>query len=99
MTNNLKNTLVRIYNEGGACTQSGKGKSKNFFLEFVSPEAKYQEPLMGWHASKNTSDQVRLKFPSRELAERFAKENGFKYEVFLGNHPTFKIKSYSDNFK
>jgi ETC complex I subunit conserved region len=78
--------------------QSGKGKSKEWILEFERQSASTTDPLMGW-TSGDTSTQVRLQFETQTEAEDYAKRNGIAYTV--ANVPPVRNnkKSYSDNFK
>ena len=89
---------ARIYKPARNAMQSGKGKSKEWFLEFVRETAPTQDPLMGW-TSGDTSTQVKLRFETQAEAEDYAKRNGIAYTV--ANVPPVRMnkKSYSDNFK
>jgi ETC complex I subunit conserved region len=89
---------ARIYKPSRNAMQSGKGKSKEWFLEFERDEAPTADPLMGW-TSGDTSTQVKLRFDSQEEAVEYAKRNGIAYSV--ANVPPVRMnkKSYSDNFK
>ncbi len=89
---------ARIYRPARSAMQSGKGKSKEWFLEFVSESRQSADPLMGW-TSGDTSTQVKLRFDTCKEAEDYAQRNSIAYVV--QPEPTAKLqkKSYSDNFK
>jgi hypothetical protein len=89
---------ARIYKPARNAMQSGKGKSKEWFLEFQRETAPTRDPLMGW-TSGDTSTQVKLRFDTREEAEAYAKRNGFAYVVQPETTTRMQKKSYSDNFK
>jgi len=89
---------ARIYKPARNAMQSGKGKSNEWFLEFVRETQPTQDPLMGW-TSGDTSTQVKLRFDTREEAEAYAKRNGIAYSVQAETVSKLQKKSYSDNFK
>ncbi len=89
---------ARIYKPARSAMQSGKGKSKEWFLEFQRQQAPTQDPLMGW-TSGDTSTQVKLRFDTSEEAEAYAKRNGIAYTVQAEVTSKMQKKSYSDNFK
>ena len=89
---------ARIYKPARSAMQSGKGKSKEWFLEFVRETRSSADPLMGW-TSGDTSTQVRLRFDTREEAEDYAKRNAIAYIVQAEATSKLQKKSYSDNFK
>ena len=91
---------ARIYKPTRNVMQSGaKGKSKEWHLDFLRETALTVDPLMGW-TSGDTSNQVRLRFDTKEEAEAYAVRNGIAYFVQPEAPPTrLQKKSYSDNFK
>jgi hypothetical protein len=89
---------ARIYKPSRNAMQSGKGKSKEWFLEFERAVAPTAEPLMGW-TSGDTATQVKLRFDTQEEAEDYAKRNGIAYTVANVPRVGLNKKSYSDNFK
>ena len=89
---------ARIYKPARNAMQSGKGKSKEWFLEFLRDTAPTADPLMGW-TSGDTSTQVKLRFDTQEEAEAYAKRNGIAYTVQIETVSKLQKKSYSDNFK
>ncbi len=89
---------ARIYKPSRNAMQSGKGKSKEWFLEFERSSAATADPLMGW-TSGDTSTQVKLQFETQAEAEDYAKRNGIAYSVAPVAPVRLNKKSYSDNFK
>ncbi len=89
---------ARIYKPSRSTMQSGKGKSKDWHLDFERNDAPTADPLMGW-TSGDTSTQVKLTFDTQEEAEDFAKRKGIAYTVTPVSPVRLNKKSYSDNFK
>lgn len=89
---------AHIYKPARNAMQSGKGKSTDWFLEFIRETPPVPEPLMGW-TSGDTSTQVRLRFDTQEEAEDYARRNGIAYTVATVAPTRPQKKSYSDNFK
>ena len=77
--------------------QSGRGKLKNWILEFETRTPK-TNVLMGWESSDDTLEEVKLKFSSREKAIEYANTNNINYTILEPKQKKFVIKSYSDNF-
>ncbi len=93
---------ARIYQPAKNAMQSGKGKSGIWLLEFVPEQRRSKEPLMGWTSSGDVKQQVKLKFPSKKKAVRYARREGLAFVVEeTGSTPKTRHapKSYSDNFK
>ena len=88
---------AKIYIPAKTAMQSGRGKLKNWVLEFITKDPSIN-PLMGWETSTDTLEEVILKFPSKEKAIEYAQKNNISYEVIEPNKKKFVIKSYSDNF-
>ena len=92
---------VRIYRPAKTAMQSGKsGNAKAWVLEYEPAAPKKADALMGWLGSDDTTQQVRIKFATREEAEAFAKRKGLDYQVI---EPAAKkpvgSKNYADNFR
>ena len=77
--------------------QSGRGKLKNWVLEFETRDPK-TNALMGWESSDDTLKEVKLKFSSRERAIDYATANDIQYTILEPKQKKFIIKSYADNF-
>jgi hypothetical protein len=80
--------------------QSGRARTKNWVLEFEPRAAKRPDRLMGWVGSQDMqSDEVRLKFSSKEAAVAFAERHGIEYRVRETHEREIRPKSYADNFR
>jgi hypothetical protein len=90
---------ARIFKPARSAMQSGKGKSNDWILEFEQESPRVADPLMGWTSANETGTQVKLKFPTREAAEDYAKKKGIAYQVQAETPARMIKKSYSDNFK
>ena len=88
---------AKIYIPAKTAMQSGRGKLKNWVLEFITKDPSIN-PLMGWETSTDTLEEVILKFPSKEKAIEYAEKNNISYNVIEPSKKEFVIKSYADNF-
>ena len=86
-----------IYIPTKTAMQSGRGKLKNWVLEFITKDPSIN-PLMGWETSTDTLGEVVLKFSSKEKAIEYAKKNNISYNVVEPKKKEFVLKSYADNF-
>ena len=90
---------ARIYSPPRSATQQGQGKTKFWFLEYVPERPREIEPLMGWTASGDMKQQLRLRFDSKDEAIAYAERNGIPYRVEAEQKPARRVMAYSDNFK
>ena len=88
---------AKIYKPTKTAMQSGRGKLKNWLLEFDTLNTGVN-PLMGWETSKDTMTEVKLEFPSKEQAINYAKKNNINYYVIEPKKRKIIKKSYADNF-
>ena len=88
---------AKIYKPTKTAMQSGKKNTKNWLLEFDTLDTGIN-PLMGWESSKDTMSEVRLEFPSKEIAINYAKKNNITYYVIEPQKRKIIKKSYTDNF-
>jgi hypothetical protein len=80
--------------------QSGRALTRAWVLVFAPAEPRKADPLMGWIGSGDmVANQVRLRFPTLEAAEAYAKAHGIDYEVEPPHAPALKPKAYADNFR
>ena len=75
---------AKIYIPAKTAMQSGRGKLKNWVLEFITKDPSIN-PLMGWETSTDTLEEVILKFPSKEKAIEYAEKNNISYNVIEPN--------------
>ena len=94
----MMNMDARIYKPAKTAMQSGRGKTKDWVLEFVSGAKRTSDPIMGWTSIDDTTGQVRLHFDSREQAIAYAKREGLTFAVEEPREVKRLVKSYSENF-
>jgi len=90
---------AKIYRPARSAMQSGRAKSKDWVLEYEPERPRAVEPLMGYTASSDMRQQVRLRFSSREEAVAYAKRNGIAYRVMQPRERIPKRMSYAENFR
>jgi len=88
---------VRIYKPAKTAMQSGMNNNKEWVLE-SEPTPKILDPLMGWTGSRDTMEQVQLRFPTLDEARAYADKNGWRYTVELSHARHIRPKAYADNF-
>jgi hypothetical protein len=89
---------ARIYLPAKTAMQSGTANTRSWVLEFEQTSPKTVEPLMGWTASGDTRQQLRLQFATKEEAIAYCEHNGIPYRVFEPNAAKRRIMAYADNF-
>jgi hypothetical protein len=90
---------VRIYKPSKNAMQSGRAKIKSWLLECETATARQPESLMGWTASGDTLNQIKMYFHSAEDAVAYAEEQGWQYTVAAPKKRSVRPRSYMDNFK
>ena len=90
---------ARIYRPAKTVMQSGRGKTRQWVLEFDLATPRRPEPLMGWTSSGDTLNQVRLRFASQEDAVAYAERKGLSYTVEPAHERRVVPRNYADNFK
>ena len=88
---------AKIYIPAKTAMQSGRGKLKNWVLEFITRDSSVS-PLMGWESSKDTMSEVKLKFSTKEQAINYAKKYNIDYYIIEPEDRKIIKKSYTDNF-
>ena len=88
---------VRIYRPAKTAMQSGVAQTREWVLE-SGPTRKEVDPLMGWTASRDTMQQVRLVFATLEEAKAHAEKQGWHYTVERPRERALRPKAYADNF-
>jgi len=90
---------VRIYKPAKTAMQSGRGKTHYWILEYETQSKREPEPLMGWIASGDTLNQIKMRFSTCEEAIEFAKSKGWHYTVAREHERKLRPRNYGDNFK
>ena len=91
---------ARIYKPAKTAMQSGLARTAHWVLEFELSAAKRADHLMGWVGSQDMqSDQVRIKFETKDAATAFATKHGLEYQIKEPSERAIKPKSYADNFR
>lgn len=78
--------------------QSGRAKTKSWVLEFMDPDKKYREPVMGWSATESTSYQTKIYFDSLEEALEYCETKAISPTILSEQEKASIPKSYADNF-
>ena len=89
---------VRIFKPAKTAMQSGRGKIKEWVMEFEPTDRSTPDDLIGWVGSRDTRKQVVLHFGSKDEAVAYAKKNGHTYTVQEEQIRKIKPKAYADNF-
>jgi hypothetical protein len=89
---------ARIYKPARTAMQSGQAKTKEWVLEFEPESPRQVEPLMGWTASTDMKQQLRLRFDSKDEAIAYAGRHGIDYQVYEPKEPARRKIAYADNF-
>jgi hypothetical protein len=89
---------ARIYKPARTAMQSGQAKTKEWVLEFEPETARQIEPLMGWTASTDMKQQLRLRFDTKDEAIAYAGRHGIAYQIYEPKEPARRKIAYADNF-
>ncbi len=90
---------VRIFQPSKTTMQSGRARTGKWVLEYEPETRRTPEFLMGWTASGDTLNQVRLHFKSPEDAVAYAQTRGWDYSVLPPHQRRVVPRNYADNFK
>ena len=90
--------VARIYKPAKTAMQSGTANTKEWVLDYEPETAREIEPLMGWTASGDMRQQVRLRFDTAEEAVAYCERHGIPCQVFKAKAPARRAISYADNF-
>jgi hypothetical protein len=91
--------MARIYRPAKTAMSSGHAKTRRWVLEFEPQERKAIDPLMGYTASGDMRQQVRLTFDTKEEAVAYAERNGIPYQVYEPKERRPRAVSYAENFR
>lgn len=89
---------AKIYQPAKNAMQSGRGRTREWLFEYEPQTPKNPDALMGWTTSRDTKEQIKLTFPTREAAVKYAENKDIPFEVIEPKYMVIKPKSYADNF-
>ena len=89
---------ARIYKPSKTAMQSGFANTRDWVLDFEPELPRHVEPLMGWTASGDMRQQLRLRFESKEEAVAYCERRGISYQVTESAPTKRRVMSYADNF-
>jgi hypothetical protein len=89
---------ARIYKPARTAMQSGTARTKEWVLDYEPETPREIEPLMGWTASGDMRQQVRMEFDSAEEAISYCERHGIAYQVSNPKPVAHRTISYADNF-
>ena len=89
---------AKIYQPAKTAMQSGRGKSKNWVVEYPRSQPVGPDALMGWQSSADTTRQVKLRFPTQQAAIAYCEEHDIDYQLSHEHKRKMRVKAYSDNF-
>ncbi len=90
---------ARIFQRIKNAMQSGRARTQGWVFEYEPAEPKRPDPLTGWAGSGDTSQQVRLTFPTLDAAKAYAERQGVDYHVVPAPEHQLKLQTYADNFR
>ncbi|MDF2965922.1 MAG: hypothetical protein K0Q51_1310 [Rickettsiaceae bacterium] len=91
---------AKIYKPIKSAMQSGVANTEKWILDFVQQEgSRFIEHILGWTASKDMNQEIRLSFNNKEEAISFANKHNLDYEVIEPQQRKVIKKSYADNFR
>lgn len=91
--------IARIYSPAKTAMQSGRRNTGVWILQYEPLQAKMLEPLMGYTATSDMNNQIKIQFNRKEEAVAFARKNAIPYRVEEIHRPIRRAVSYSDNFR
>ncbi|KAI9095939.1 ETC complex I subunit conserved region-domain-containing protein [Phlyctochytrium arcticum] len=89
---------VRIYKPARNAMQQGSANTDQWRLDFDVQE-RWENPLMGWASSHDSTQGLNIKFRSKEDAILFAERQGYDYWIDQPKTEKFRLKVYADNYK
>ena len=90
--------VAKIYKPAKTAMQSGRSKTKRWVLDYPRASKVVPEPLMGWQASTDTAQQVKLYFENSDAAIAYCKANNIAFDLVRPKQRRLRKKAYADNF-
>lgn len=78
--------------------QSGRGKTRQWVLEYEPPFPSRPDALMGWNTMPDTITEVKLRFDTKDEAIAYAKAKKLDFVVKEPHAPVVPPKAYAENF-
>ena len=94
----FKMVKAKIYQPAKTAMQSGRGKSKNWVVEYPRSQPVGPDALMGWQSSADTTRQIKLRFPTQQAAIAYCEDHDIDYQLAREHKRKLRVKAYSDNF-
>jgi hypothetical protein len=94
----MSKPIARIYQPAKTAMQSGRGKTRQWVLEYEKPAPGRPDALMGWNTMPSTLAQVKLTFGTAEEAVAYATAKGIAYTLTQPKKPAITPKAYAENF-
>lgn len=89
---------ARIYSPANNIMQSGKAHAGKWVLEFEPSERKTPDSLMGWAGSGDMTQQVKVRFDSRDEAVGYAERAGLDFDVIEARPAKLHKRDYAAKF-
>ena len=90
---------ARIFQHPKNSMQSGRSRTDQWMLEMESVTPQEADPLTGWNGGGDTSNQIRIAFPTLEAAKAHAEREGYAYRIVPAPERKLKLQAYADNFR
>lgn len=94
----FKDRTALIFRPSRNVMQSGRTQTQKWLIQFNCDVPRWENPLMGWSSSRDPIQGTNLKFESKEEAIKYAKDQGWAFEVKEHEEVPLRPKSYADNF-
>ena len=89
---------VRIFQPPKSAMQSGRAQTGRWYVVFEQETPRQADPLMGWTSGRDTRQQLRLSFETREEAVAYCEREGLQFSIEEPHHRKVAPKAYADNF-
>jgi NADH dehydrogenase (ubiquinone) Fe-S protein 4 len=96
--NVFKDRIALIFRPSRTVMQSGRAQTHKWLIQFNCDVQRWENPLMGWSSSRDPIQGTNLKFENKEEAIKYAKDQGWAYEVKESEEIPLRPKSYAENF-
>ena len=89
---------ARIYSTANNIMQSGKAHQGKWLLEFEPSDRKTNDSLMGWAGSGDMTQQVKMRFASKEEAVGYAERAGLDFDIIEARPVKLHKRDYAAKF-